>query len=112
MSGDFKHAFDNEVLPLMRSQRGFVGLVMLANPGSLQRITTSLWECAADAAAYDKHVYPKVLKILLRTVEGFPKIHTYDEVTFTLDAAISQTEVEEVVAAGTPSPEAEFQITN
>jgi len=112
MSSDFKQAFDNEVLPLMRRQKGFVGLVMLANPGSLQRITTSLWESAADASAYDQHAYPKVLKILLRTVEGFPKIHTYDEVTFTLDTAISQPEAEAVVAAGTPSAEAEFQITN
>ncbi len=94
MSSDFKQTFDNEVLPLMRSQKGFVGLVMLANPGSLQRITTSLWESASDAELYDAKAYPQVLKILSRTIEGFPKIHTYDEVTFTLhngagDAAMS-----------------------
>ena len=51
-----------------------------------------------DADAYDKHAYAKVLKILSRTVEGFPKIHTYDEVTFTLHNGISQPEAEEARA--------------
>jgi hypothetical protein len=68
----------------MRSQKGFVGLVMLANPGSLERITTTLWESAADAQGYDAKAYPQVLKILSRTIDGFPKVHTFDDVTFTL----------------------------
>lgn len=84
VSADFKCTFENEVLPLMRRQRGFVGLVMLANPGSLERITTSLWESAADAQGYDAKAYPQVVKILSRTIDGFPKIHTFDDVTFTL----------------------------
>ena len=86
VSADFKRTFDCEVLPLMRSQRGFVGLVMLANPGSLERITTSLWESAADAQGYDARAYPTVVKILSRTIDGFPKVHTFDDVTFTLNA--------------------------
>lgn len=84
LSADFKWTFENEVLPLMRSQKGFVGLVMLANPGSLERITTSLWESAADAQGYDARAYPRVVKILSRTIDGFPKVHTFDDVTFTL----------------------------
>lgn len=92
MSSDFKQTIDNEVLPLMRRQKGFVGFVMLANPGSLQRITTSLWESAANAESYDEHAYQQVLKILSRTVEGFPKIHTYDDVTFTLHNGVREPE--------------------
>jgi heme-degrading monooxygenase HmoA len=98
MSLDFRQAFDNEVLPLMRRQKGFVGLVMLANPGSLERITTSLWRSAADADSYDEHAYQQVLKILSRTVEGFPKIRTYDEVTFTLHNGVAQEKTEEAMA--------------
>ena len=37
-----KQTFDNEVLPLLRRKKGFIGELMLANPGSLERITTSL----------------------------------------------------------------------
>ncbi|HUI82582.1 MAG TPA: hypothetical protein VL240_00065 [Candidatus Binatia bacterium] len=84
VSSDFTWTFDNEVLPLMRSQEGFVGLVMLANPGSLERITISLWENAGDAEAYRLSAYPRVLKILSKTIDGAPKIHTFDSITFTL----------------------------
>jgi hypothetical protein len=44
VSSEFERRFDNEVLPLLRSQKGFIGELTLANPGSLERITTSLWE--------------------------------------------------------------------
>lgn len=84
LSADFKWSFDHEVLPLMRRQPGFAGLVMLANPGSLERITISLWESAGDAASYNARTYPQVVKILSRTIVGTPKIHTFDEITFTL----------------------------
>ena len=84
VSSEFKWTFDNEVLPLLCSQKGFLGELMLANPGSLERITTSLWECADDAAVYDKDVYPRVLKILSKTIDGTPKMRTFDEVIFTL----------------------------
>ncbi len=84
VSSEFKWTFDNEVLPLLCRQQGFIGELMLANPGSLERITTSLWESAEDAAVYDKNVYPRVLKILSKTIDGIPKMHVFDEVTFTL----------------------------
>lgn len=84
VSSEFQWTFDNEVLPLLCSQKGFIGELMLANPGSLERITTSLWESPEDAAAYDKNVYARVLKILSKTIDGIPKMHTFDRVTFTL----------------------------
>jgi heme-degrading monooxygenase HmoA len=84
VSSEFAETFDREILPLLRSQQGFIGELLLANPGSLERITTSLWESAADADRYKATVYPQVLKILSKTIDGAPKIHTFDEVIFTL----------------------------
>jgi len=84
VSTEFAQTFDQEILPLLRSQKGFIGELMLANPGSLERITTSLWETEADAALYQAAVYPRVLKILSKTIAGTPKIHTFDDVVFTL----------------------------
>ena len=98
VSSEFKRTFNDEVLPLLRSQKGFVGELMLANPGSLQRITTSLWESEADAESYDKHVYKQVLKILSRTVAGFPEIRTYDEVTFSLHNGVPDPQAETATA--------------
>ncbi|HUK43050.1 MAG TPA: hypothetical protein VLW48_01270 [Candidatus Bathyarchaeia archaeon] len=84
VSSEFQCTFDNEILPLLSSQKGFIGELMLANPGSLERITTSLWESAADAERYQANVYSRVLKILSKTIDGTPKIHTFDQVVFTL----------------------------
>ena len=84
VSSEFTWTFDNEVLPLLRSQKGFIGELMLANPGSLERITTSLWESAADAQTYQAQVYPRVLKMLSKSIDGTPKIHTFDDVVFAL----------------------------
>ncbi len=85
LSSEFRQTFDTEVLPLLRSQKGFVGELTLENPGSLERIAISLWETRADAEAYDKAPYQQVLKILAKTIDGKPKIHTYDSVVLALD---------------------------
>jgi hypothetical protein len=57
VSSEFKRTFDERSSP------------------PLERITTSLWERPADAEAYRLNVYPRVLKILSRTIDGVPKIH-------------------------------------
>jgi hypothetical protein len=101
MSSDFKWTFDNEVLPLMRRQTGFVGLVMLANPGSLERITISLWKCVDDASRYNAQIYPEVVKILSQTIAGRPKIHTFDEITFTLHNGAGEPDYTQATAAPT-----------
>ena len=86
MSSDFTRAFENEVLPILFKQKGFVGELALANPGSLERIAISLWESKADAENYHVNAYPQVLKVLAKTVEGTVKIHTFEAVTSTVHA--------------------------
>jgi hypothetical protein len=82
VSSDFRWTYDNEVLPLMRSQTGFLGALTLANPGSLERIVVTLWESKADQEFYDSNIYPQVLKILAKTIDGRPKVHTFEAVNF------------------------------
>ncbi len=83
-ASEFKQTFQEEVLPLLRKQKGFVGEIILANPGSLEKLTISLWENSADAAAYERSIYPQVLKILAKTIDGTPKVRTYESATLTL----------------------------
>ena len=82
VSSEFRSTYDNEVLPVMRSQAGFLGALTLANPGSLERIVVTMWETKRDMESYHVHLYPKVLKILANTISGTPKIHTFDAVNF------------------------------
>ncbi|HVP55975.1 MAG TPA: hypothetical protein VMU45_13365 [Candidatus Eisenbacteria bacterium] len=83
LSSEFTQTFENEIIPLLRKQKGFIGELALANPGSMERIAISLWESKADADAYRANAYPEVLKILAKTIEGTPKVHTFDNVTST-----------------------------
>ena len=50
--------------PLLRKEQGFKGEITLSNPGSLERISISLWERKSHAEAYNANVYPQVLKML------------------------------------------------
>jgi heme-degrading monooxygenase HmoA len=74
---------ETEIMPLLRQQNGFIGELAMANPGSMERIAISLWESRADAEAYEASVYPQVLKILGRTIEGRPVVHSFETVSTT-----------------------------
>jgi hypothetical protein len=93
MSDDFLRAFENELVPLLRKQHGFVGEILMANPGSLDRIGISMWQNKADAEAYNVNIYPQVLKILSRMIDGRPEIRTFEsallKLTSDTDAAKS-----------------------
>ena len=83
MSSDFTYTFQTEVFPLLRQQKGFKDEIILYNPGSLERITISLWESKADADAYAATAYPQILKSIGRMIDGTPKVQTFDAATST-----------------------------
>lgn len=82
---EFAVALENEILPILRKQPGYKGEIMLANPGSMERIAISLWEDRSCAEAYNVNAYPQVLKILSRVVESGPKIRTYETLALHLN---------------------------
>ena len=85
MVAEFSRKFENEILPLLRRQAGFKGEIAFSNPGSLEHIAISLWENKNYAIAYETEVYPQVLKILAKVIDGTPKIRTYEAVTLNLN---------------------------
>ena len=84
MLSDYTRTLENEILPLLRKQKGFKDEITLSNPGSQDAISISLWENKANAEAYNTNTYPQVLKTLARFIEGTPQVHTFDVVTSTL----------------------------
>jgi len=83
MQSEYIHIFENQILPLLRTQKGFKEEITLANPGSLDAVAISLWDNKANAEAYHTTTYPEVLKNFARLIDGTPKIQTFDEVTST-----------------------------
>src|ERR1022692_3011969 len=90
MAAEFAQTMDNEVLPLLRKQKGFKGEITLSNPGNLERISISLWDNKSNAEAYDANVYAQVLKILSKVIDGKPKIQIFEAVALNLDGTAAE----------------------
>src|ERR1700692_2192717 len=80
---DYTRTFENDVLPLLRKQKGFKDEITLSNPGSLDVIAISLWDSKANAETYNTNTYPQVLRTFERMIEGTPKVETFEGVTAT-----------------------------
>jgi hypothetical protein len=83
MLSDYTRVFENDVLPLLRKQKGFKDEINLSNPSSLDVVAISLWESKANAEAYNTNTYPEVLNTLARMIDGTPKVQTFETVTST-----------------------------
>jgi hypothetical protein len=83
MLSDYNRTFENEILPLLRKQKGFKDEITLSNPSSLDVVAISLWEGKANAEAYNTNTYPEVLKTFARLIDGTPKVQTFEFVTST-----------------------------
>jgi hypothetical protein len=83
MLSDYTRTFENNILPLLRKQKGFKDEITLSNPGSLDVIAISLWESKTNAEAYNTNTYPEVLSTFARMIDGTPKVQTFDTVTST-----------------------------
>ncbi|MBZ5547505.1 MAG: hypothetical protein LAO22_06015 [Acidobacteriia bacterium] len=83
MLSDYTRTFENEILPLLRKQKGFQDEITFSNPGSQDAIAISLWDSKANAEAYNTNTYPEVLKTLARMIDGTPKVQTFEAVTST-----------------------------
>jgi len=76
--GEFNQTLENEVLPLLRKQKGFRDeLCLIAQNGS-EVVAISLWDRKEDAEAYQRGGYAEVQKLLSKVIEGTPRVQTYD----------------------------------
>ena len=80
---DYTRTFENDILPLLRKQKGFKDEITFAGPGGVDVLAISLWENKADAETYNTNTYPQVLKTLARFIDGTPEVHTFDVVNST-----------------------------
>jgi hypothetical protein len=88
MLSDYTRTLENEILPLLRKQKGFKDEITLSNPSSLDATAISLWENKANAEAYNTNTYPEVLRTLGRFIDGTPKVQTFEAVTSTFHNAL------------------------
>lgn len=88
----FQQKIENDVIPLLRKQTGFVDAVTFLYPNRKEVHSISLWQTAEDADEYSRSVYPEVMKILSPVVdalEGITRVQTYEVLNSTFSNANS-----------------------
>ena len=92
MLADYTRTFENDVLPLLRKQKGFSDGITFADASGVDVTAISLWENKNDAEAYNTNTYPQVLKTMARFIEGTPTVQRGEVVNSTfhkIEAALA-----------------------
>lgn len=81
---EFAKTMENEILPWLREQKGFLDLITLAGPGGGEVVAISFWDQKENAQTYNSIGYPEALKILRKLLDGTPHVRTFDVVSSTV----------------------------
>lgn len=76
-TGDFIKKMENEIIPLLRLQQGFLDEITLISQSGKKVYSYSFWGNSADAEKYDKNVSAQVTNLLAGIIDGTLRIHTY-----------------------------------
>ena len=75
---EFTRTLENEVIPVLRKQKGFKDEITLIAPERNDALAISFWDRKEDAEAYNREKYPEVLRTLSRVVDGTPSVESFD----------------------------------
>jgi len=81
---EFTKTMENEIIPLLRKQKGFQDEVTLSVPGGREVVALSFWDRKENAQDYHSSGYPQVLKILDKFLDRTPRVRTFEVVSSTL----------------------------
>jgi hypothetical protein len=76
-AGQFIEKMKNEIIPLLRKQKGFLDELTLISQSGKEIYAYSLWESSEDAERYDRTAFKEVTNLLTGLIEGTVRIHTY-----------------------------------
>jgi len=76
-AGDFIQRMENEIIPLLRKQQGFLDEMTLLAQSGKEVYAYSFWENSADAERYDQTTFAQVTKLLTGVIEGSLRVNTY-----------------------------------
>ena len=77
-TAEFTQLLDQNIIPLLRKQKGFQHEITLVGPGGADVVGISVWDSKENAEMYARGAYPGVLKTLDQVLEDTPQVQTYD----------------------------------
>ncbi len=76
-AGQFLQKMENDVIPLLRKQRGFLDELTLISQSGKEVYAYSFWESSEDAERYDSTAFQEVTRLLTGLLDGTLRINTY-----------------------------------
>ena len=76
-ASEFIGKMENEIIPLLRGQKGFLDEMTLLAQSGKEVYAYSFWESSTDAENYEKNEFAQVTGMLAGVIEGALRIHTY-----------------------------------
>ena len=80
---EFTRLLEEEIIPLLRNQKGFQDEITLVSPERNEAVAISFWDKQDNAEAYNHAAYLDVLRILAKVAAGMPIINTFEVGTST-----------------------------
>lgn len=75
---------DNDIMPLLRKQKGFREALVCIAPDRHQAFGISFWDTKADAETYDRSEHKKqVDQFISKLSDGVPTLETFELATST-----------------------------
>ena len=74
----FPRSIGKQIVSLLRMQKGFLEELVLIAPNQIEMVAISLWEEREHAEKYNRDVYPEIMKVLDRYVEGIPVVNEFE----------------------------------
>ena len=75
---EFTRTLDQEIMPLLRKQKGFQDEITFVSSNGTEAVGISLWDQKENAEAYNRGTYPQVMKALEKVVDGTPHVQNYE----------------------------------
>lgn len=76
-AGPFIQKMEDEIIPLLRKQKGFLDELTLISQNGKEIYAYSFWETSEDAERYDRTAFREVTDLLTGLIDGALRIHTY-----------------------------------
>ena len=87
---EFTKILDNEVLPILRKQPGFLDEITLStSPTGVDLITISLWDSKEHAEAYNAAGYPEVVNLLAKVLDRAVRVRVSEVISSTLHKTVA-----------------------
>jgi hypothetical protein len=69
---------DTEVIPMLRKLKGFQDEITFVTPSGTEAFAISLWDRAESAEVYNQTIYPAVMKIVSKYINGKPEVEIFE----------------------------------